>query len=444
MKHLDFCKEILEVQEPWKVVDISIDNRNNRLDIHLGFDTSLKNNLFGITSKNFLFGRSKAITCPSCQTTLPKYSDFKTICFRHLPVAGFATYLHVPPPEAVQSKKPDCICQHSWSAPGTQCTAAMYDHVVTVLRAVSALDIASKLTGLPESELQQIAKSLTLISANNAVSSKEFTADASGIPGVEHPGWQLLIKGELLMETSPVALRMLLQRLRRNCTLSPGIESEREGAASLQKFFLRNSKILHREIEQYFTLQPSTQRSAEITPLPDHDDDIPAKDTILWRQLVFGDLQLTTHLVGLQMLIEKTRNSIARNPDEANIQLLISNLYQFFIKHKKRLQIEISQLQNGISSHDTTVAVHGDTPDASRYPDEDHPIWSQLIYGEKKLQNDILSLNLLLERSRRAISQSTTDSGRRDEVRNVRNFIISNKKISSEDIAELIRYEDAI
>ena len=436
MKEMDCLSQILDVRDPWKVVDISVDTRNTQLDIYLGFDDEVKKNLFGAAAKKFFFGRAPSLVCPECNAALPVRTDYAPVRFQHLPIAGLRTYLHVPPPDVVQSEKSDCVCQRSWAAPGLHCTPAMRNHALAVLQVVAATGIASQLVGLPESELKEIVKSLQVVGEGVPATVEKIGVDASGIPHVDHPVWQLLIKGEVLLETNSVPLRMLLQRIRRNYAVSPGPASAGEGAEALRQFFLRNKKILHRELQQLGTPHlAAVQQSGVVGAKEEDDEGIPAADDQVWKALIYGDLRLQTTMVGLQMLIEKARTSIGQDPSDQNFKELTASLRKFVLKHRRRLSSEIGMLQGNLAAGHAAPA--GDVAEDDQYPQADHPVWLELIRGEKKLSHDILSFNLLLQTSRRLLGQEPTETRILEEADKVRNFIMKYKKITAHEIQQL-------
>jgi hypothetical protein len=76
------------------------------------------------------------------------------------------------------------------------------------------------------------------------------STEASTIPSLDSPKWQLLIKGDLAIKSNAMAFNMLLQRVRMSYRRNPGIETTLAGATLLQQFFMRNQKVLQQEIDQ--------------------------------------------------------------------------------------------------------------------------------------------------------------------------------------------------
>lgn len=248
MQHIDYLDQLLEIHQPWQVSNVLVSQSSKRLDIFIGFGEPEKKGLFGFSLKRDFLGGSKRLSCPYCQTALPRNGEFEIITVRHLPIAGFATYLHVPSPGTVQSSYSECSCMRSWEADGTLCTIAMRDYIVSFFQAGTSLKTVAQLTYFSEDELMAIRQS-----ANIGASPAPFRADAAkshNIPNVDHQKWQQLIKGDLAIQTQFVALNLLLHRLRREVDKSPDVVTSVASAEQLYKFFVRNQKVLKNEIDQ--------------------------------------------------------------------------------------------------------------------------------------------------------------------------------------------------
>jgi hypothetical protein len=442
MQDHTFYEQLLELHSPWQVLNVSVDQSSKRLDIHLGFSGILNKGLLDLNRVKVMFGIADQHICPLCQSELPKNDEFKTITVRHLPVAGFATYLHVPSPGSVQSTRPDCACMQSWVAEGTGCTVAMRNHIVALLQAVKSTNSVLQLTGITDEELQNIIASTKTLSAgftnDKATLPRAGSTDSSNILPLDHPNWQLLINGKLPIRTVSVALRMLLQHVRANYNKSPGRTAGIAGAKLLRQFFVKNKKSLDREIDEINNYRPGrgVETADNRNSLPGTDN-LPEESALVWQQIVNGDQQLSTNMMGLQMILVRVRKSMQQDSGAVNRQACIRSLYQFFIKHKERLSQEITQLtESTVTSVGTlTTAVPAD---GSSLPDERDAIWDRLINGKIELQSNAVSLKLLLGRIRQNISTNATEAQRISGAQILRNYFIRNQQRHSDDIRLLI------
>ena len=108
--------------------------------------------------------------------------------------------------------------------------------------------------------------------------------------------------------------------------------------------------------------------------------DFPGDNHAVWQKIINGELPVLTSNVALQMMMERVRQSVERNPSESSRQAGAKILRQFFIKHKDRLPTEIQQL--GIRPK---AAVNVSASELG-IPAENAPCWQQLINGELKIQ----------------------------------------------------------
>jgi len=176
------------------------------------------------------------------------------------------------------------------------------------------------------------------------------SAEGTTIPKLDDPVWQRIVKGDLVIQSDRVAFNMLLQRVRMSYDKSPGVESVVIGTKSLQQFFDRHQKFLRPEIDQLSNRRPDAVIEGKDTTDPIRDDSLPVESAVVWQQIVNGDRQLATNMVGLQMILERARKLMMQDSSEENRQACIRTLYDFFLKHKKRLSQEIAQLGDGMNN----------------------------------------------------------------------------------------------
>ncbi len=440
MQDLDFCKQILGLQDPWQVQAVEIDPPSNRLDIYIGYAGGRKKGLFG---------SSDQATCPHCQASLPQTGDYEAVTLRHLPLANLRTYLHVPPAGMVQSERDDCVCMRAWAAAGSRYTQAMQEHVIDALQAAPTNQIAARLAGVSSSEAREISE-LTGIApagrdaapaaetaAADSDDSHDFDlADTSHIPGADHKGWQRLINGELPIQTDSVALRMLLQRVRSNVEKDPGEQTRRAGAQSLRQFFIKNQQLLKHEIE----LLGADQTTMASRAGGDHAgaSGLPPESAAVWQKLINGEQQLETRVVGLQMMLERIRQSVERNPAESNRLAGARILRQFFAKHQSRLGNEIAQLGGGAAPQPAAAPVTDTTTARQALPSERDPVWQRLISGDIQLQSDVISLKMLLQRVRQALSRNPGEGNRVAAAKVLRQYFDKNRSKHPAEIRQLL------
>ena len=105
MRDIEFCNQILDLDEGWSVSEIDIDEPSNRIDITVSFGESNKRGLFFRQRKD----------------------DSPTVTLRHLPFAGKRCFLHVPEPSPENGFE-------SWNYANSKLTRKMEDLVVNSLK----------------------------------------------------------------------------------------------------------------------------------------------------------------------------------------------------------------------------------------------------------------------------------------------------------------------
>ena len=442
MQDLDLCKQLLGLTGPWQVEAVEVDQPSNRLDIYIGFGTAGKKGVFSSGGQN---------RCPECHTELPRTGEFEAITLRHLPVAGLRTYLHVPPNGAVECDQIDCICMRDWMASTTKFTQAMEDHIIQALQHASTNQMAGKLAGVSSSEAREISEATGVVPSGQATTaepaaaaetsdSNEFAIEETGnVPGASHNGWQRLINGELSLQTDSVALRMLLQRIRSNLEKNPSQQTRLAGAQSLRQFFLKNQQLLHREIEMLSSEEPAFS-SGEATSEAGSSG-LPPESAAVWQQLINDELRLDTRVVGLQMMIQRVRQSIEQKPTEGNKLAGARILRQFFAKHQSRLANEISQLtgrpSQPASAAPATAVTASATTDNKTLPGERDPVWQKLISGDITIDSDVISLKMLLQRVRQAVDRNPAEGNRIAAAKILRQYFEKNRSKHAAEISQL-------
>jgi hypothetical protein len=254
-------------------------------------------------------------------------------------------------------------------------------------------------------------------------------AQRSHIPAERDPVWQQLIRGDINIHTGAVALQMMLERVRLSAQQHDSEATRVAGARILRQFFIKHQSRLASEINQLHgqTAAPASLaggRAAPLQTLPDEHDSI-------WQKLIAGDIRIESEAVSLKMLLERIRQAIARNPTEGNRVAGAKILRQYLLKNQHRHAAEISQLSTG-----GTVALAEQTGGLS-VPAENHPNWQRLINGEIGIHTDAVSLKMLLERIRQAITKNPSPANRTAGAKILRQYFLKNQSRHAVEIRAL-------
>lgn len=219
---------------------------------------------------------------------------------------------------------------------------------------------------------------------------------AVGVPPLDAGCWQRLIDGQINLQTRHVALNMMIERVRLSIVRKPGDATRKAGTQILRQFFSKHARKLGPELAQLTDGQPLAAPAK--TGLV-----IPPESNPCWQGIIDGEIQLETSAVSLQMLLERIRLSVARNPTDSNRRAGTKILRQYFIKHARRHRDDIARLAGGASPKQAATGT---------LPSERDPFWQQLINGEVSLAIDDVGLKMMLERIRLAILNNPSDGQR--------------------------------
>jgi hypothetical protein len=251
----------------------------------------------------------------------------------------------------------------------------------------------------------------------------------AGFPADNHAIWQQIIDGDLQIQTSNVALQMMLERVRQSVERNPTESSRQAGTKILRQFFIKHKDRLANEARQ-MGISLSTPAQVDAANVS-----IPAEDASCWQELINGTLKIQTNAVGLQMMMERVRQSVEKNDSTANRMAGIKILRQYFIKHQASAQNEILQL-NGISG--TVPTAVANSSQTATVPAESHPSWQRLIDGDLVLDTDIVALKMMLQSVRISIEKNPTEASRQAGAKILRQYFIKHQSKHTTELNQLI------
>jgi len=430
MQNIEFCKELLKLDDDWSITEIEIDNPSNRLDITIRFGKQKKKSFFSRGSDD---------------------SNQELITLRHLPLAGMRTYLHVPKPGSVETGK-------IWATAGSPFTKEMEDHIVQTLNSCRSILVAAKLVGITAAEAREISErtgagtepeQVENIPATaqatapapvkvETISTRSFDLEASttDLPVETDECWQRLINGEIPIKSGVVGLQMLLQRVRQQIASNPSEVTRLSSARLLRQYFVKNAHLHPAEIGQLTgapVLEVGAPAAVDQVPV----EGIPPQSAAVWNELINGQKRIQTGEVGLQMMLERVRLSVERNPSESNRTAGIRILRQYFQKHKQRLASEIEQIGGGIQPAPAApTPIDAATP-AMGVPAENQPAWTSLINGEIRIDTNAVGLQMMLERVRLSVERNPSGESKRAGIKLLRQFFLKHQERLQDEIRQL-------
>lgn len=353
---------ILKIDSPWRIDQVELDEPSNRLDVHV--------TLRGEQPRLKLWG-SRVSRCGKCRRELPNADALGYVTLRHIPLGATRVYLRVPVYDAAGCPDPQCACVRAWGLGGLRFTHQMVDFVVKTFRATKSFDQAARLLDITIADAHEICERLGVTAEAMPVASDARVASAvpvaaveaaspamkmTGIPPESHPGWQSLINGEIPVETDVLALKMMLERVRTAIARNPTSASRLAGAKILRQYFVKYQHLHATELAQVARGHAASGQAAESSH---HGPDlsatvapkgmtgvrgVPPESHRGWQLLIDGQLSVQPDALALQMMLERIRMTIARNPTSAARDAGAKILRQYFVKHQHRHSAEIAQL----------------------------------------------------------------------------------------------------
>lgn len=251
----------------------------------------------------------------------------------------------------------------------------------------------------------------------------------AGFPADNHAIWQKIIDGDIQIQTSNVALQMMMERVRQSVERNPSESSRHAGTKILRQFFIKHKDRLANEAQQ-MGISLGTPVNIDAANVS-----IPTEEAACWQDLINGTLKIQTNAVGLQMMMERVRQSVEKNGSDANRMAGVKILRQYFIKHQASAQNEILQL-NGISG--TIPTAVASSSGHATIPAESHPSWQRLIDGDLVLDTDIVALKMMLQSVRISIEKNPSEASRQAGAKILRQYFIKHQSKHITELNQLI------
>lgn len=429
MQDIEFFKQILKLNDDWYISEIELDEPSHRLDITI---------YFGKPGKKSFFKRSSAADTAKQHTR----------AYRHLPLGGYRTYLHVPIPGTVKSDK-------TWGNAISLFTHEMEAYIVQVLNSCGSIASAANLAGITPAEAREISErtgagpeqeeretcvsapaeqpALVMETERDSIRSINPKATAP-VPVETHPNWQRFINGEIPIQASAIALQMLLQRVRQQIAKNPSEETRLSSARLLRQYFIKNLHLHQAELN----ILGGDMLMSGLVAADRGLTGIPSETEHCWQQIIDGDLRIATGEVGLQMILERVRLSIEQNPSEASRRAGVKILRQFFIKHQGRLQPELRQIGRSPGPVVSGFTGSADNHKPLGVPPESHPCWQRLISGDLEIRTDVVALKMMLESIRISIGSNPSDASLLAGIKILRQYFLKHQNKHRAEINQLL------
>ena len=458
----EFCRQILKLHEPWQVEGVRVDKPSNRIDIDLGF---------GQGRAAFF---KKYHTCPRCHRILPSSRHVERRVLRHLSFGEMRTYLSVP--IETTNKNSECPCQRSWGKPASRFTHEMERVIVDALRVLGSVNAVSRLLGINAPDVREVnaqnrileieepaaADALTVAygkahfddgglevayidheeeeepaAVTETVVGRASPSAGESVPSESHPVWQRLIDEHESIRTKALGLKMLLEQIRLTIASNPSEKSRIAGARILRQYFVKHWNRHKAELANL--LNVASLNSGTSTGAARQVAEVPAENDPGWQRLIDGQINIRSDAIGLKMLLERLRLSLGSQPTPAGRLAGARILRQYFLKHRNRHQVELTQLHTYAGAQPSPST----TPTSAEIevPAETAKCWQQLIDGDLDIQSNAVGLTMLLERIRLTLGRNPSEPARLAAARVLRQYFEKYKARHDNELRLLVDAE---
>lgn len=239
MKDTDLCKSILGIKAPWDVQKIKVDQSAKRVDIWIG-----------LTNKAGLLSRAGKLINQQDEST-----------WRHLNMLNHHVYIHCDDQEIEQASAKNL----AWlGQPGLNLTRAMAKRVVRLLSEGTSYSAVCMILELQLGDIWPIKRALDegrLLLGGKKVTVKNKKPEAGGdaatdgqedtnIPQIEDQVWEKIAAGELDSHIRPLALKLLITKVRNQLNNIHEQESRIVKLNEVRRYFVKHQRTLESEIDQ--------------------------------------------------------------------------------------------------------------------------------------------------------------------------------------------------
>ena len=115
MREIDFMAQLLALEDPWRVGQVSLAPKDKRLDVSL------------------VHRLGRTFFCPECGQPRPLYDHLPSRSWRHLDHGEFLTWLHARVPRVSCPEHGVRQIQVPWALPGARLTLPFERHAIDTL-----------------------------------------------------------------------------------------------------------------------------------------------------------------------------------------------------------------------------------------------------------------------------------------------------------------------
>ena len=238
--------------------------------------------------------------------------------------------------------------------------------------------------------------------------------------------WKDILTEQRPFSTQMLPLKLLLSRLKLEITKDPGTSTLQKSIMELRAFFIRHSAQLKSEYQQLGAYEiPPTDKKTQSTRLKLL---LPGSQSIIWQQLLTGELKLKSKSMPLQLCLAQQQRTYQTSSNDQQRDEAIRTLQLFFKHNAKNLIAELKFLAD-------LKAKELNTKHPAELPAIDNCIWKNILLDDQLLESSKMNYRLLVSKLKTTYQQTGDDSC----LFQLREFFNQNARSMEEEIQTINR-----
>jgi len=240
------------------------------------------------------------------------------------------------------------------------------------------------------------------------------------LPLESNPIWRGVLTDQIKLSTRLLPLKLLMSRLKLDVSKSLGNNDVLQKSVSeLRNFFIRHAHQLTHEYEQVGARNSAEPQAPGTTKTKLV---LPGTKSILWHQLLIGELDLNTSSMPLKLnLAQQRRSYLSASKDTERLDV-VRNIQLFFKHNARNLIPELRILTDLLEKHKSGGNI--------QLPPISHDIWKKLLLDDKLLSSDKINYRLLLSRLKTNYRRNHDEGS----IEQLHSFFSQNARAMTEEI----------
>ncbi len=153
---------------------------------------------------------------------------------------------------------------------------------------------------------------------------------------------------------------------------------------------------------------------------------LPLETDPIWRAVLTHELNLTTKLLPLKLLLSRLKLNVYSQKNSDVMQSAVAELRQFFAQHAPQLKSEFAQL--GINTASKPTEQTAKPKLKLKLPGLNNPIWHQILSGSFDLHSRDMPLNLFITKLKKQYADNADSGARRQVISDLQSFFKKNAR----------------